>query len=273
VVEPSKNMPWFGGPSLLEHLETVETAAHAIEAPFRMPVQTVVRPDQNFRGYAGQIASGIIRAGDEIVALPAGRTSHVARIATFGGDLREAHAPMSVTLVLEDEIDISRGDVIAGVAAPPASARAIEAAMVWFDLRPLDPSRDYLIKHTTQTVPAKVESVKHRVNVSTLETEPAFSLMLNEIGVVRLSTARPLFVDPYKSNRRTGSFVLIDRQTNATCGAGMIVSAAGETREAASDRLARLIRTAVPAGAELRLPADDDEAVAILRGLLWGVWK
>jgi sulfate adenylyltransferase subunit 1 len=273
VVEPSKNMPWFGGPSLLEYLENVETAAHAIEAPFRMAVQTVVRPDQTFRGYAGQIASGIVRPGDEIIALPAGRTSHVARIATFDGDLREAHAPMSVTLTLEDEIDISRGDLIAGVAAPPTSARAFEAAMVWFDLRPLDPARDYLVKHTSQTIPTKVESVKHRVNVSSLETEPAFSLMLNEIGVVRLSTARPLFVDPYKTNRRTGSFVLIDRQTNATCGAGMIISAAGETREAGPDRLARLIRTAVPAGAELRLPADDDEAVTVLRGLLWGVLK
>jgi sulfate adenylyltransferase large subunit len=273
VVDPSKNMPWFGGPSLLEYLETVETVAHAVEAPFRMPVQMVVRPDQNFRGYAGQIAAGIIRQGDEIIALPAGRTTRVARIATYDGDLSEAHAPMSVTLALEDEIDISRGDVIASTAAPPAAARAVEATMVWFDLRPLDLSRDYLIKHTTQTVPAKIESVKQRVNVSSLETEPAFSLMMNEIGVVRLSTARPLFADPYKANRRTGSFVLIDRQTNATCGAGMIVSAVGESREAAADRLARLIRAAAPADAELRLPADDDEAAAILRGVLWGVWK
>ena len=273
VVEPSKNMPWFGGPSLLEYLETVETAAHAIEAPFRMPVQTVVRPDQTFRGYAGQIAAGIIRPGDEVVALPSGRTSHVTRIATFDGDLHQAHAPMSVTLTLEDEIDIGRGDVIASALAPPTSAKAFEAAMVWFDLRPLDPARDYLIKHTTQTVPAKVESVKDRVNVSSLDTEPAFSLLMNEIGVVRLSTARPLFVDPYKANRGTGSFILIDRQTNATSGAGMIVSAAGESQESGRDRLARLVRTVAAEGAELRLPADDQEAAAVLRGLLWGVWK
>ena len=273
VVEPSKNMPWFGGPSLLEYLETVETAALAIEAPFRMPVQMVLRPDQNFRGYAGQIASGILRPGDEIVALPAGRTSHVARIATFDGDLHEAHAPMSVTLTLEDDIDISRGDTIAAVEAPPPSTRGCEAAMVWFDSRPLDPARDYLLKHTSQVVPAKVDSVKHRVDVSTLEAEPAFSLMMNEIGVVRVSTARPLFVDPYKANRRTGSFVLIDRQTNATCGAGMILSTAGGSQESAPDRLARLVRAALPPGAELRLPADDEEAAAILRGVLWGVLK
>jgi sulfate adenylyltransferase subunit 1 len=273
VVEPSKNMPWFGGPSLLEHLETVETAALSIDAPFRMPVQSVLRPNATFRGFAGQIVSGIIRPGDEIIALPSGRTSHVTRIATYDGDLKEAYAPMSVTLVLEDEIDISRGDVIGSVIRPPQATRAFEAAMVWFDQRPLDPSRDYLVKHTSHTVPAKVESVKHRLNVSTLETEPAFSLMMNEVGVVRLSTARPLFADQYKSNRFTGCFILIDRQTNATAGAGMITATGGESVENAADRLTRLVRAALPADAELRLPADDEEALAILRGLLWGVVK
>jgi sulfate adenylyltransferase large subunit len=272
VVEPSARMTWFGGPCLLEHLETVETAAHALDSPFRMAVQRVLRPDQNFRGYAGQIASGIIRPGDEVLALPSGRRTHVRRIVTFDGDLHAAHAPMSVTLTLEDEIDISRGDMIAGGESPHA-VRTFEASMVWFDSHLLDPGRDYLVKHTAQTVPARVEAVRHRVNVATLAHEPASDLSMNEIGVVRITTARPLFVDPYKVNRGTGSFILIDRQTNATAGAGMILSAGGEAGENAPDRLARLVRAALPEGAQLRLPADDEEAIAILRGLLWGLLK
>jgi sulfate adenylyltransferase subunit 1 (EFTu-like GTPase family) len=272
VVDPSTNMPWFGGPCLLEHLETVETAAHAIKAPFRMAVQRVVRPDATFRGYAGQIAAGIIRPGDEVLALPSGRRTHVRRIVTFDGDLKQAHAPMSVTLTLEDEIDISRGDMIAdGNDAHPA--REFEAAMVWFDSHLLDPGRDYLVKHTSQTVPARVEAVKHRVNVATLTNEPASDLSMNEIGVVRIVTARPLFLDPYKVNRFTGSFILIDRQTNATAGAGMVLTAGGASEENAADRLARLARLALPEGAQLRLPSDDAEAVEVLRGLLWGVLK
>jgi sulfate adenylyltransferase large subunit len=272
VVEPSTNMPWFGGPSLLEHLETVETVAHAIDLPFRMAVQRVVRPDHNFRGYAGQIASGIIRPGDEVLALPSGRRSHVRRVVTYDGDLHLAHAPMSVTLTLEDEIDISRGDMLSTGDAPQ-SVRAFDATMVWFDAHLLDPGRDYLVKHTSHTVPARVEHVKHRVNVATLAHEPASDLSMNEIGVVRVATAKPLFVDPYKINRGTGSFILIDRQTNATAGAGMILSGAGELGEDAADRLARLIRAALPEHAQLRLPADDEEAIAILKGVLWGVLK
>jgi sulfate adenylyltransferase large subunit len=272
VVEPSRNMSWFGGPSLLEHLESVETAAHSIDAPFRMAVQRVVRPDQTFRGYAGQISSGIVRPGDEVLALPSGRRTHVRRIATYDGDLKAAHAPMSVTLTLEDEIDISRGDMIAG-GDDPLAVRSFEATMVWFDAHLLDPGREYLVKHTVQTVAARVEAVKHRVNVTTLATEPAPDLSMNEIGVVRIATARPVFVDAYKQNRGTGSFILIDRQTNATAGAGMILAAASGGEEKAADRLARLVRTALPEDAQLRLPADDDEAVAILKGVLWGILK
>ena len=145
--------------------------------------------------------------------------------------------------------------------------------MVWFDSHLLDPGRDYLVKHTSHTVPARVEHVKHRVNVSTLGHEPGSDLSMNEVGVVRITTARPLFVDAYKINRGTGSFIIIDRQTNATAGAGMILSAAGDTSEDAADRLARLVREALPEGAQLRLPADDEEAIAVLRGVLWGVLK
>jgi sulfate adenylyltransferase large subunit len=272
VVTASKTMPWFGGPCLLEHLETVETAAHSAELPFRMAVQRVLRPDQNFRGYAGQIASGTVRPGDEVLAQPSGRKTRVKRVVTFDGDLEQANAPMSVTLTLEDEIDISRGDMISNGAQPHA-VRAFDAMMVWFDSHLLDPGHDYFVKHTAQTIPARVELVKHRVNVGTLAHEPASDLSMNEIGVVRINTARPLFVDPYKINRGTGSFVLIDRHTNATAGAGMILAGAGAEGEDASDRLVRLVRAALPEDAQLRLPADDEEAVAVLKGILWGVLK
>jgi len=272
VVEPSTNMPWFGGPTLLEHLESVETLNRSIEAPFRMAVQRVIRPNQDFRGYAGEISSGIVRPGDEIIALPSGRRTHVRRIVTFDGDLKAAHAPLSVTLTLEDEIDIGRGDMLAG-GEDPTVARTLEATMVWFDGVPLDPARNYLVKHTAQTVPARVEAVKHRVNVVTLETGPASGLAMNEIGVVRIATARPLFFDPYTHNRGTGSFILIDRTTNATAGAGMILTAVQDSAENAADRLARLVRNLVPAGAELKLPAEENAALEILRGRLKGIYE
>jgi sulfate adenylyltransferase subunit 1 (EFTu-like GTPase family) len=265
-------MPWFHGPCLLEHLESVESFNRMIDSPFRMAVQRVVRPDQNFRGYAGQIGSGIVRPGDLVHALPSGRKSVVKRVVTFDGDLDVAHAPMSVTLTLADEIDISRGDMIAS-GDDPQAARSFEATMVWFDAHPLDTARDYLVKHTSQTVPARVESVRHLINVATLSTEPATSLAMNEIGVVRLSTARPLFFDPYKVNRGTGSFILIDRKTNATAGAGMILSAAESSVESAADRLARLVRSAVPEAAQLNLPTDDADAADALRELFKGILK
>ena len=196
-----------------------------------MAVQRVVRPDHTFRGYAGQIASGVVRPGDEILALPSGRRTRVERVVTYDGDLDAAHAPMSVTLTLADELDISRGDMIAG-GAEPVSARAVEATIVWFDGKPLDPAGHYLIKHTAQVVPARIEEVEYRVNVDTLHAEPVLNLSMNEVGVVRISTARPLFFDPYRENRGTGAFILIDRQTNATAAAGMIVSSAEAGRKA-----------------------------------------
>jgi sulfate adenylyltransferase large subunit len=206
VVERSANMPWFVGAPLLEYLESIEVEK-PVDAPFRMAVQRAVRPDRTFRGYAGQIASGVIRPGDEILALPSGRRSRVSRIVTYDGDLEIAHAPLSVTLTLEDEIDISRGDMLSA-GAEPQNARSLEATMVWFDGTPLDFSREYLLKHTTQTLRARVES----------DTP----LKMNDIGEVRITLAQPLFFDAYKANRTTGSFILIDRETNATAAAGMI---------------------------------------------------
>jgi len=270
VVDRSKNMDWYRGPSLLEHLESVETANRSIEASFRMAVQRVVRPDQNFRGYAGQISSGVIRPGDEVLALPSGRHTRVKRVVTFDGDLEVGHAPQSVTLTLEHEIDISRGDMIAG-GVPPHIARNFEATIVWFDGRPLDLTRDYLVKHTAQTVPVRVESVRHKVNVATLGTESAEGFVMNEIGVVKLTAARPLFFDRYSDNRGTGSFILIDRETNATVAAGMIRGAAAASLENPADRLLRLVRNLIPAGVSVDLPEDEDEAIAVLREKLQGV--
>ncbi len=271
VVERSRRMPWFTGPSLLEYLESVDTRGHSLEAPFRMAVQGVLRPDQTFRGYTGQIASGVIRPGDEILALPSGRRSRVKRIVTYDGDLEVAFPPLSVTLTLEDEIDIGRGDMIAA-GEPPQSARTFESTMVWFDGRPLDPARHYMVKHASHVVPARVEAVRHRLNVVSLDTEPASSLSMNEVGVVRIATSRDLFIDRYADNRLTGSFILIDRETNSTAAAGMILSRARNAAENAADRLARLVRGFVPAGALLNLPADDAAATEELRKRLEGVW-
>ena len=272
VVDPSQNMPWFDGHSLLAHLESVDTTVVAVNKPFRMAVQRVVRPDMNFRGYAGQIASGVVRPGDEVLAQPSGRRTRVERIVTYEGDIEAAHAPMSVTLTLADEIDISRGDMLSS-GTDTEAARAVEATMVWFNDKPLDPAGHYLIKHTSQIVPARVEQVLYRVNVNTLHAEAVNGMSMNEVAVVRLSTARPIFFDAYRENRGTGAFILIDRQSNATVAAGMIVSAAEAGSESAADRLARLVRAAVPQGAHLNLPPEEEAAIALLRKALEGFFR
>jgi sulfate adenylyltransferase subunit 1 len=224
VVQPSRNMDWFSGPSLLEFLETVPVHHRARSAAFRFPVQRVIRPNQDFRGYAGQIVSGVIRPGDSILALPAGRRSHVKSIETFDGQLAEAVAPMSVTLTLEDEVDISRGDMLASAQKTPQVARQFDANVVWLSEQPLDLGRRYLLKHTAQTIPAEVKAVRHRVNIKTLQHEAADRLEMNAIGVLRIETSRPIYFDPYQQNRATGSLILIDPETNATVGAGMILA-------------------------------------------------
>jgi sulfate adenylyltransferase large subunit len=253
VVDRGAHMRWYHGPSLLEHLETVELECAQCEAPFRFPVQRVIRPDLDFRGYAGQIASGSIRPGDEVFIPSANRRTRVARISTFDGDLPAAWAPMSVTLCLEDEIDVSRGDLIAAGDAPAAS-RHFEATLVWMNERPLDLSRRYLVKHTTQLVPAHIGAILHRVDIDTLEGEPASALEMNQIGVVSIDALRPLYFDPYGANPRTGCFVVIDAQSNATVAAGMISRAAAPKA------------SAPPAeGKTAILNAWHDEAVSALR--------
>jgi sulfate adenylyltransferase large subunit len=253
VVSRSKATPWYHGPSLLEHLETVEIDDPAARAPFRFPVQRVARPDHDFRGYAGQVASGAVQPGDEVTVARTGRKSRVKSIATFNGDLDEAWAPMSVTLTLEDELDISRGDLLA--AGPlPLVTRHFEATVVWMNERPLDPARRYLIKHTTQLVPATIATVRHRVNVGTLDAEPAETLELNHIGVVEIDAMRPISFDTYRQNHKTGSFVVIDAESNATVAAGMIARPTHPRRAIAEEGR----KTAV-------LSVWDDEAVDALR--------
>jgi sulfate adenylyltransferase large subunit len=225
VVTRSTRTPWYDGPPLLEHLETVPVARDRNLTDFRFPVQFVIRPNLDFRGFAGQIASGIIRRGDPITVLPSGRTSRVKSIVTWEGDLEEAFAPMSVTLCLDDEVDISRGDMLVHSGNVPHSGRRLEATLVWMNQKPLAPNRPYLIKHAAQTAQARVREIRARIDVNTLAHQPAGELALNEIGAVSVESQRPLFFDAYRRNRATGAFILIDPITNETLGAGMIQQA------------------------------------------------
>ena len=222
VVEAGGRTPWYAGPSLLEFLETVPIASDHNLADMRFPVQYVIRPDLDFRGFAGQVASGTIRRGDAVTVLPSGRTSRVKSIVTWDGELEEAFAPMSVTVCLEDEVDISRGDMLVHPDNPPHSGRRFTATMVWMNEKPMEPHRPYLLKHSTQMVQARVRELQHRVDIHTLGHERASQLHLNEIGVVSVEAQRPLFFDAYRKNRATGSFILIDSLTNETLAAGMI---------------------------------------------------
>jgi sulfate adenylyltransferase large subunit len=222
VVDRGANMPWYEGPTLLEYLETVPIGSDLAAAPFRLPVQRVIRPNQDYRGFAGQIASGTIWPGDRVVALPSGRTSRVKSITTFEGDLERAQAPLSIALTLEDELDISRGEMLAAAHQPPSVTANFLADLVWMDSQPLDPLRTYLLKHTSQTVKARVVAILHRVNMQSLDAEPAPGLELNSIGEVEIETTRPLFLDAYNAHRATGSFILIDPVSHATVAAGMV---------------------------------------------------
>ena len=227
VVERSQLMPWYEGPVLLDLLEQVEVAYdHPDEKPARFPVQWVIRPAGgvgDYRGYSGQLASGALRLGDEVAVLPSGARTRIAAIDTYDGELEEAMAPMSLTLRLEDELDVSRGETICRPDQAPTVARELEADICWMSEQPLRPGGRYVIKHTTRSATAIVEEITDHVDVDTLERgAPPEELGLNDIGRVRLRTSAPLVFDPYASNRRTGSFILIDEASNETVGAGMI---------------------------------------------------
>ena len=225
VVERGRSMPWYSGPTLIEHLEAVPVAGDRNLRDLRLPVQWVNRPNLDFRGFCGSLASGVIRPGDEVVALPSRRRSRVARIVTFDGDLERAQAPQAVTVTLEDEIDVSRGDMLAHPDSLPEVGTRLEATLVWMHPDPMVPGREYLIKHTSRKTPGAFAAIRHRIDVNTLEPQPATTLALNEIGRIQLVTNEPLCFDPYRRNRSTGAFIVIDRLTNITVGAGMIEEA------------------------------------------------
>jgi sulfate adenylyltransferase large subunit len=231
VVHRTDAMPWYDGPSLLELLEGLPASHQSRGGTFRFPVQRVLRPDHTFRGFSGQIASGTIRPGDPITVLPSGRTANVERIVTWDGDLEEAFAPLSVTLVLDRELDISRGDLIVATKEPATVAKSATAALVWMDQKPLELNRRYLIKHTSHTVPGFIPTIQHRTDVGTLAHQPAQTFAMNDIGVVTLNLLRPIAVDLYSESRSTGAFILIDPKTNSTVAAGMITSAATDTSD------------------------------------------
>jgi bifunctional enzyme CysN/CysC/sulfate adenylyltransferase subunit 1 len=230
VVEPSAHTPWYGGPTLLRHLETVHIASDYNLNAFRLPVQWVNRPNNprdhalhDFRGFSGQIAGGLVRVGQAVAALPGGLKSRVKQIWTLDGPLEEAFCPQSVTLVLEHDIDISRGDMLVGFDQLPGMGSELQARICWMHQRPLQPGRKYLLKHTSKTVQAVVTAIDHRLDILSFEPESApAELKLNDVGRVRIKTAAPLVFDGYVTNRLTGSFILIEPGTNATVAAGML---------------------------------------------------
>jgi bifunctional enzyme CysN/CysC len=227
VVDRTTAMPWYAGPALLEHLENVETASDRNLSELRFPVQLVIRdPESEYRGYAGQMAGGTVRPGDEVVVLPYGTTTTIAAIDSFGRELAEAFPPMSVVLRLADDVDVSRGDLICHLGDRPSLEREVTAEVCWMAEAPLRPRGRYVLKHNTHSVPALVDALLDRVDIHTLDRDASPpELGLNDIGRVRLRTARPVAFDPYAHNRATGSFILIDEATNDTVGAGMFVSA------------------------------------------------
>ncbi len=222
LVDPSSNMPWYRGSTLMNMLESVYIGSDRNLEDFRLPIQIVNRPNLDFRGFCGTLASGIVRQGDEIMVLPSKRTSKVKRIVTQDGDLEEAFVPQSITLVLEDEVDCSRGDMIVRPGNIPKVANSFDATIVWMSAESLVPGKTYLFKHTTQTVTGQIDSLKYRVDVNTLHRTPAPELQLNEIGRCSVTLSQSIYFDAYRRNRATGSFIIIDRITNATVGAGMI---------------------------------------------------
>jgi sulfate adenylyltransferase subunit 1 (EFTu-like GTPase family) len=230
VVDRTDAMPWYAGGTLLEHLEAIEVAADRNLDDRRLAVQWVIRPmadeHHDYRGYAGQVASGVWRAGDEVVVLPSGQRTRVAAVEIAGEPREEGLPDESVTILLEDDVDVSRGDLLADPARPPIVARELLARVSWMTDKPLEDRARLLIKQTTRTVPARAEEIVSVVDIETLQDRPSPGRMeLNDLGVVRFRLAEPLVVDAYRANRSTGSFILIDESTNDTVGAGMVVEA------------------------------------------------
>ncbi|AJE22383.1 sulfate adenylyltransferase subunit CysN [Azotobacter chroococcum] len=224
VVNRSERAPWYQGPSLMEILETVEIAADRNLADMRFPVQYVNRPNLNFRGFAGTLASGIVHKGDEVAVLPSGKTSRVRSIVTYDGELEQAIPGQAITLTLEDEIDVSRGDMLVHADNRPQVTDGFDAMLVWMAEEPMLPGKKYDIKRATSYVPGNIVGIEHRIDVNTLEHAPASELKLNEIARVRISLDAPIALDGYEYNRTSGAFIVIDRLTNGTVGAGMIVA-------------------------------------------------
>ena len=223
VVKKSANIPWYSGAPLLKMLESIYISSDRNIIDFRFPVQYVLRPDAAFRGFAGKVASGVVRPGEEIMVLPSGKRSKVKTISTFDGDLEYAFPPESITLTLEDEIDVSRGDMLVHPNNIPRTSRSFEAMLVWMDEKNMDLQNSFFIKHTTQTTRARIERLRYRTDVNSLRKSDADYLSLNEIGRVSITTSRPLYFDPYMKNHQTGSFILIDPLTNFTSAVGMII--------------------------------------------------
>jgi sulfate adenylyltransferase subunit 1 (EFTu-like GTPase family) len=223
VVATSERTPWYTEGSMLEYLETVEVREQPHALPFRFPVQYVIRPHLDYRGFAGQVSSGIVRPGDDILVLPSMKRSKVRSIDTYDGEMAEAYFPTGVVIRLEDEIDISRGDMLVHADAAPSVERHFEAMVVWMADQPLDVRKSYLIKHCSRYVRTDVRKVDFKVNLDTMAQEKAVNLQLNDIGLVKFTAHRPIFADPYAENRQTGAFVIIDTMTNNTVGAGMIL--------------------------------------------------
>ena len=224
VVEESENMPWYQGPTMLNHLENVHVASDKNLIDLRFPVQYVLRPTSDFRGYSGTVASGIIREGEEVMVLPSGRRTHVKSIVSYDGSLKEAYPPMAVTVTLEDELDVSRGDMLVHVNNVPRVERRFDAMLVWMAEKPLKVNGSYVVKQTTNTASATIANLRYKIDVNTLHREDAEGhLDMNEIGRAAISLHAPLYFDPYMENQATGSFVLIDRITNDTVAAGMIL--------------------------------------------------
>ncbi len=232
VVDPSPNMPWYQGSTLMNFLETVYIGSDRNFEDLRFPVQYVNRPNLDFRGFCGTIASGIVRQGDEIMVLPSRRISRVKEIVTYDGNQQEAFTPQSVTLTLEDEVDCSRGDMLVRPGNIPQSSNEFDAMLVWMSSEPMLPGKTYLFKHTTQTIPGHIDSLRYRVDVNTLHRTPAPELELNEIGRCTITLSGPIYFDAYRRNRATGAFIIVDRISNVTVAAGMITARQADRKHA-----------------------------------------